>query len=186
MLSSLIAYRSWIVFAGTFFFGDSIVLAAGALAAQGHWAVWSVFGWALLGTVMSDTLWFSMSGRTLARIRRDPERLIRFDRLVARLDVWVGDHPHRGLLFIKLLYGTRVLSLVYMSVRAVPRRTFVLFDAIGATVWLAVLLPLGWFAGTQLAVWQRSVPKAELVLLVVVVTGFAIRKGWSWARRARV
>lgn len=61
-----------------------------------------------------------------------------------RLDACVGDNLHRGLLFVKLLYGTRVLSLVYMSVRAVPRRAFVL-----------------------------------------VVAGYAARKGWTWARRAR-
>ncbi len=185
MLSSLILYRSWIVFAGTFFFGDSIVLAAGALAAQGHWTLGSVFGWALLGTVVSDTLWFSMSGKTLQRIRRDPKRLIRFDQLVGKLDAWVGDHPHRGLLFIKLLYGTRVLSLVYMAVRGVPRRTFVLFDTAGAVVWLAVLLPIGWFAGKQLEALQQTVPQAQVLLLVLFAAVVVGKKGWTWARRAR-
>lgn len=185
MLTSLIAYRSWIVFVGTFFFGDSIVLAAGALASQGHWQLSGVFVWALFGTVLSDTVWFSISGRTLARIRRNPERLVRFDRIVAKLDRWVGDHPHRGLLFVKLLYGTRVLSLVYMSVRQVPARRFILFDAVGAALWLAVLLPLGWFAGTQLATLQRSVPQIEFVLLAVAVAGLAARRGWTWLRRAR-
>ena len=182
MFSSLIVYRSWIVFVGTFVLGDSIVLSAGALASQGHWGLPSVFGWALLGTVVSDTMWFSMSGRTLARIRRDPDRLVRFDRVVDKLDRWVGDHPHRGLLFVKLLYGTRVLSLVYMSVKEVPTRRFVVFDTVGAMLWLGVLLPLGWIAGTQLDVLQRSVPHAEMLLLVVAIVGFAVKRGWSWMR----
>lgn len=184
MLTSLITYRSWIVFVGTFFFGDSVVLAAGALAAQGHWQLPWVFAWALLGTVISDTVWFSMSGRALARIRRDPDRLARLNRVTAKLDRWVGDHPHRGLLFVKLLYGTRVLSLVYMSVRRVPTRRFVTFDAFGAMLWLAVLLPIGWFAGTQLAAMERSVPRVEVLLLVVAVLGVAARKGWRWMRRS--
>ncbi|HDH24934.1 MAG TPA: hypothetical protein ENH00_01900 [Actinobacteria bacterium] len=184
VLSSLIVYRSWVVFVGTFVLGDSVVLAAGALASQGHWGLPSVFGWALLGTVISDTLWFSMSGRTLARIRRDPDRLVRFDQVVGKLDRWVGDHPHRGLLFVKLLYGTRLLSLVYMSVREVPTRRFVMFDAVGAMLWLGVLLPLGWVAGMQLEVLQRSVPRAEVVLLAVAVVGFAVKRGWSWMRRS--
>ncbi|NOY56242.1 MAG: hypothetical protein GXP34_09685 [Actinobacteria bacterium] len=183
VLSSLIIYRSWVVFLGTFILGDSVVLAAGALASQGHWDLPSVFGWALLGTVVSDTMWFSMSGKTLARIRRDPDRLVRFDRVVDKLDRWVGDHPHRGLLFVKLLYGTRVLSLVYMSVKEVPTRRFVMFDAIGAMLWLGVLLPLGWVAGTQLEVLQRNVPRAEIFLLVVAVVGFVAKRGWIWMRR---
>ena len=63
-VSWMTSYHSWIILAGTFVFGDSIVLAASGLAAHGQWPVSSVILWSFLGTLISDTMWFKLADRT--------------------------------------------------------------------------------------------------------------------------
>lgn len=46
MIESILLYPSWMILFGTVLFGDSIVLAASAMAATGRWSVWAVLIWA--------------------------------------------------------------------------------------------------------------------------------------------
>ncbi len=113
----LASYHAWIILVGTFFFGDTIVLAAAGLASHGQWPVAPVVIYSFLGTVISDTMWFTLAERTMHKIRSDSDRAASFDRLTTRLDGWLGEQPQYGLLFVKFLWATRTLSIVYMASR---------------------------------------------------------------------
>ncbi len=178
--------HSWIILAGTFVFGDSIVLAASGLAAHGQWSVLSVFIWSFLGTLMSDTIWFKLADGSLQKIMRDPAREAAFDRMTARMDRWTGESPHRGLLFVKFLWGTRTLSIVYMASRDVSTRTFVLFDAIGTVLWLAVLVPIGFLAGKGVATLSADLTRLEYALPILLILAIGLKRGRTWILNRRV
>lgn len=174
---------SWAVFVGTFFLGESVILASAALAAQGSWSVWAVAGWAFAGTVLSDAVWFSAAGRGVRGLRGDPGRAERLDRHVARLDRWTGQRPHRALLFVKFVYGTRILSISYLSVRGVPLRRFVTFDAAGTLIWLAVIVPLGYLGGRGLSGMGVDLAGLERGLVGLIAVGVLARAVVLWWRR---
>lgn len=180
------SYHSWIILAGTFVFGDSIVLAASGLAAHGQWSVGSVILWSFLGTLISDTMWFKLADRTLQKIMSDPAREAAFVRMTARMDRWVGESPHRGLLFVKFLWGTRTLSIVYMASREVSTRTFVLFDAIGTLLWLAVLVPIGFLAGHGVANLSADLTRLEYALPILLVLAIVLQRGRTWILNRRL
>lgn len=183
MIALALPTGSWTVFVGTFFLGESVILASAALAAQGSWSVWAVAGWAFAGTVLSDAVWFSVAARGLRGLRRDPRRAERLDRHAARLDRWTGQRPHRALLFVKFVYGTRILSISYLSLRGVPRQRFVTFDAVGTLVWLAVIVPLGYLGGRGLSVVGVDLAGLERGLLGLVAVGALARAVVLWWRR---
>lgn len=186
MATWLTSYHSWIILAGTFFFGDSVVLTASGLAAHGQWPVTSVVLWSFLGTLISDTMWFKLADRTMHKIRGNEERAASFYRLTNRLDGMVGEHPHRGLLFVKFLWGTRTLSIVYMASRKVPTRTFVVFDAIGTLAWLAVLVPIGWLASQGIANLNGDLTRIEYGLPILLVLAVMLKKGRAWVLNRRL
>lgn len=176
MFESLALHKSWIVFVGTFFLGESVVLAASALAAHGSWSVAAVAGWAFAGTVASDTLWFRTARLGLDRWSTGA-KAGRLSRATVRLDRLTGDHPHRALMFVKFVYGTRIASIAYMAVRGVPAHRFVVFDAIGTCIWLAVMIPIGWAIGLGLDRLGADLKRVEwlvvgIVLVVAVGRGF--------------
>lgn len=183
MVAGLSLASWWVVFVGTFFLGESVILGAAALAAQGTSSVWSVAGWAFAGTVLSDTVWFTSAGRAVAVVNRDGERAARLARHGQRLDRWTGTHPQRALLFIKFVYGTRILSITYLAWRRVDPATFVAFDAAGTAVWLAAIVPVGFFGGRGLERAGVDLTRFEVGFAVVVVVAVVVRAAMLWRRR---
>ena len=118
--------------------GETVVLAAVVVATQGVWSLTDVMLWCFAGTVASDAAWFRLAGavdeRWLAE-RAGPRRR----RVLASLRGLTGERPWAALVFIKFLYGSRFLMLVYLATRRVPLRRFLAFDALGTVLWLAVL-----------------------------------------------
>lgn len=178
-------HKSWIVFVGTFFLGESVVLAASALAAQGSWSVVMVAIWAFLGTVISDTVWFRTARTGLDRWSSGAQAQ-RLEKAAARLERLAGEHPQRALLFVKFIYGARIASIGYMAIREIPTRTFVAFDAVGTAIWLAVMLPLGWFLGVGLDRLGTDLRKFEEAMLGIVLVAATVRgiKAWRTHRSA--
>ena len=176
----LSSYHSWIILVGTFVFGDTVVLAAAGLAAHGQWSVWAVVAWAFMGTLASDSMWFKLADRRLKRIRTDAAKLHNFERVTARLDGWVGSQPHRGLLFIKFVWGTRMLSIVYMAAKRVSFGRFFVFDTFGIVLWLAIMVPIGWFVGKGMAGLGETLTRVEYALPVLLAVGLLLRKGMTW------
>jgi membrane protein DedA with SNARE-associated domain len=139
------------IFLGTFCFGETVVIAATLLAVRGYWNASDVFIAAFAGTVTSDAAWYLL-GHHVHRLLAGRSRTVPVRRrLLARLDRMTGRRPFLALLFVKFLYGTRILTIVYLAARKIGFKTFVLFDALGTAIWLAVLLPVAWTAGGSTA-----------------------------------
>ena len=171
------------VFVGTFLLGESVILAAAAMAGQGTWPVTWVAGWAFAGTVISDVAWFTAANRGIAALGRNPERARKLDVHARRLDRWTGARPCRALLFIKFVYGTRILSIAYLSLRKVSRRRFASFDAAGTAIWLAVIIPIGYLAGRGLGSAGVDLVRFEGVFAILVVLAVAARALVWWRHR---
>jgi membrane protein DedA with SNARE-associated domain len=123
---------------------DLLLLVAGYLISA------EVFTWrvtlpiAYAGVVGGDCILYWVGTQIRTHSRRWASRFIR----PGRLDViapWFnfGD----GIVFIaRLVPGTRALVFVSSGARGMPFRRFLVFDALGAAVWVPLLL----FAGAQI------------------------------------
>lgn len=173
-------HHVWIIFFGSFLLGESLILTASALAAQGHFGVWSVIGWAYLGTVLSDAGWFMLAGKARSFIERNPDRRQRYERVLAWLDRRFGARPERALLFIKFVYGTRIATITYLSLRRTPWRVFAGLNAIGTAIWLAVIVTVGWLAGKGLASLGANLSRLEYLLPLLLISALVIRGIFKW------
>lgn len=167
MENLIIIYHNWAVVVGAFFFGESIIITAAYLAAELGWNIFYLVLAAFFGTVISDTCWFFagrffdgfFSRKEYYRKRREEASV-----LLSRL---TGERPFIALLYIKFLYGSRIAMIVYLAARNVSFRLFTIFNSLGTMLWLAVIIPLGYFAGSTIA------PDASS-LLNVVGAGIAV------------
>ena len=154
--------------------GETVVLAATMVATQGSWSLAEVVAWCFLGTVISDAAWFKAAGVVDRRWLSAKAHGARYERTVAWLRAHTGERPYLALLFIKFLYGSRFLMLVYLATRRVTLRQFLVYDAIGTAVWLAVLVPAGWLLAHGL-VTVADVGRIEWVMLGLVAVLVALR-----------
>jgi len=157
--------------------GETVVLAAVIVASQSSWSMAEVVLWCFVGTVASDWVWFRLAGVAGNRLfeRRTPGD--RQERVLAWLRARTGERPQVALLFVKFLYGSRFLMLVYLATRRLATRQFLVYDAIGTAVWLAVLVPIGWLLGVGAL---QSEVRIELFGLAIVAVLLMLRGGSSW------
>lgn len=182
----LAAYQVPSVFAGAFFFGDSVILTAAYVAGQLAWSPIPLFLAAFFGTIAADTLWFLFGAKLLARfadsrfLKKEREKMSGF---VQRL---VGERPLVALILVKFLYGSRVAMILYVASRGMSLATFTLFNALGAIVWLLVFIPLGYLAGKGIgtAFPYIDVMPAALAVLVLSIVIFRLITIWMEKRSA--
>ncbi len=179
----LTAYHLPAVFVGAFFFGESVIITATYLAIQLGWSPITLALAALAGTVTSDTIWFLLSDTILRRLPTVPwfqKQRAQAAELMTRL---TGQRPFLALLFIKFLYGSRIAMIFYVASRHVPLLTFSVFNTLGAMIWLAVIIPIVYFAGQSAANLLPLYNKLQVGLVVLIFTALAYRLFSLWLTR---
>ncbi len=176
----LAEHHAWIIFFGTFFFGETIVLTAAGLAAHGHFSVWSVVVWSYLGTVISDGGWFLLARPVARYLDKDRVRRQRYEKVLTWLDRRFGARPERALLFIKFLYGTRIATIVYLSLRRVGVWVFLRLNFLGTGVWLSVIVTVGWLAGKGIESLSPELSRIEYLLPVILLLSVMLRGLVKW------
>lgn len=86
----------------------------------------------------------------------------RGERLFAR-------HGHIAIFLARFIFGMRIIAGPLAGVLHMPWRQFVLFNFLGATVWVTVISLLGYFFGSEWDTLVRVVGRVNLVIAIVVV-----------------
>lgn len=187
VIELLTKYQLIIVFVGSFFLGESVIISCGFLAAQGILNMPYVFILAFLGTVISDSLWFCC-GKLIFWKKKNFIDDKKYNKLVKRIDQITGKKQFWALLFIKFLYGTRILTIIYLSIRRIKFSIFTFFNSLGTILWLSVVLTIGWLAGKG---YGNVVPvfngvKYLLIGLIILLILYRVVSQWITKKIAKV
>ena len=96
------------------------------------------------------------------------------------LEKITGARPHLALLFIKAVYGTRILTIIYLSIRRVNFLRFLIFDAIGTAWWVGVIVLFGFLAGKSIEDLVPALDQLEYIVLAIVFVVVLWRLILSW------
>lgn len=178
MVESLVVrWGYWAVGIGTFFEGETVLIAAGAFAHRGLVSLPWVIVTALVGSIAGDQLWYQI-GRRLGR--PFVERHRRWRAQVARAEAWLA---RRGALFVlgfRFVYGIRMVTPMLLGASRYPTLRFVVLNVVGGALWAVLFGVVGWALGASLeAVIGRSTG-IEAAILVSIVLGAAV---WLVVRR---
>jgi len=151
----LIQHTYLIVFVGALidstgipFPGRLILVAAGALAARGEASAMVLVLLGAAGVAITDHLWYFTGSLGLDRVVRAFCRWTLNSELSARRTAdWFERYGALTIVLGRFFAGVRLLAWPLARPHGVGYPTFVLFDAIGALVWSAVWVGLGWFLG---------------------------------------
>lgn len=153
------------VFVGSIFEGETIVVLAGLLAFKNHLFLPFILVSAFFGSVVGDTTWFLL-GRY-----RGPYMMRRwsiFKKLTTPVEI-VGKRPVLISFFLRFMYGFRHIVPFSLGMTTFPIKKFVLFNSLGAILWVTVFGFLGFLFGDILEVVFGHIKRYELSLIVLVV-----------------
>ncbi|MGA3344327.1 MAG: VTT domain-containing protein [Terracidiphilus sp.] len=151
-----------------------VLLAAGALSAEHELSFSLAWLVGLVASLIADSTWFFIGRRyghhvlrILCKLSLEPTVCVR------RTQNSFGRRRATTLLFAKFVPGLATLAAPVAGQNGMGYWQFLLFDAIGATAWLAALLTLGRFFGdllkrdTNLLDWAGRFSGALLLLAIV-------------------
>lgn len=164
-----------------------VLLAAGALTAEGHlgFAVSFLAAWG--AALIADTLWFFIGRRYghfvlrfLCKLSLEPTTCVR------RTEVAFGRQRAGMLLFAKFVPAVATLAAPVAGQNGMSLGTFFVFDGMGTALWSGVLLALGRFFGMALQRNPRMLDWAGQFSGALLLSGIAGFFMWRLLRRRAI
>jgi membrane protein DedA with SNARE-associated domain len=165
--------------------GETILLLASFLAYSEHELnlAWVIVV-ATVATTLGGELGFAigrLGGRPLIERYRDvffirAESVARGERLFER-------YGPATVFFARFIFGMRMLASLLAGALRMPWRKFVLFNFLGATVWVTAICGAGYLFGRH---WERlahDLKRLDLAVGIVIVVGALL---WWWRRQRDV
>ena len=160
-----------------------VLMITGALAARGQLNVFELLGTAVAACLLADTAWFLIGRwmgrrvlRVLCRISLSPDGCVRQTE-----SIFTRFGPP-ALVVAKFVPGFASVATALAGAMHVRRGQFLLFDAIGATLWVGVGLALGWLfspAIEDIVNGLAQLGKWGLLLLALAAALFVAAKWWQ-------
>lgn len=156
--------------------GQTIMVAAAIYAGAGRLNVFAVGAIAFVAAVLGDNVgyWIGVRGgrRLVHRFGKyifiTPERLDWAERFFAR-------RGNRIVVVARFIDGLRQLNWVIAGITAMPWRTFLIYNAIGAALWVGWWTTISYLLGTHLVVIMEHAHRFKwwaIALVVIAVTTY--------------
>ena len=137
--------------------GETMLIAASLYAGAGHLNVWLVGVIAWLAAVLGDNVGYLIGrkgGRTVIErygkyVFVTPERL-------DRAEAFFIKHGGKVVTIARFIEGLRQLNGIIAGTVGMPWRRFLLFNALGAALWVATWTSLGYLAGNHVETISRD------------------------------
>ncbi len=166
--------------------GETILIAAAVYAGAGQLNIAVVVLVGFLAAVAGDNVGFAIGhfgGRAL---------VLRFGRYVflteARLgkaESFFGRHGGKVVTIARFVEGLRQANGIVAGLAKMPWRRFLLFNTLGAAIWVGAWSAVGYLAGNHLDAIYAQVKRYELYLLIALAVVVIALVAWHLLRRRR-
>ncbi len=164
----ILQYGAWAVAIGTFFEGETIVVAAGAMAHKGLLNFWEIVFAAFAGSTLGDMTWF-LGGRYFGRPLLD--RNEKWRKRSERIQAFTKRFGVGFILVFRFMYGIRTVTPAVLGATHYPVARYMILNAISAAIWAFCFTSIGWGVGEALThILARRGRIIELLIAAVVVS----------------
>ncbi len=159
-------YGLVIVFFGMMVEGTSMILISGVLCYLGILSFGSTFLVAVLGSVLSDHVWFILGrhyGQSILKKFPTFERRSKevFSSIRSNADIVASTS--------RFIVGGAIIFPLILGLKQYPQKKFTLFDTLGDTVLAFLGLSLGYFLGTAVETLFGKIERFEHLLLIILL-----------------
>jgi len=160
-----------------------LLMLTSALASRGQFNVFALLGTAVVACLIADTVWYQIGGalgrrvlRVLCQISLSPDGCVRQTE-----SVFTRFGPS-SLMVAKFVPGFASVATALAGAMHIRRTAFLLFDAVGATLWVSVALTLGWLfspAIDDILDTLEQLGRWGLMLVALALALFVAAKWWQ-------
>jgi membrane protein DedA with SNARE-associated domain len=163
-----------------------LLLACGALAKGGRLAPHLIVLTGLSACMIADNVWYMLGRRRGARVLRFICRVaLEPDSCVRQTETAFLRYGSRSLLVAKFIPGLNAVSAPLAAISGVSFGRFILFDTLGALIWILSYTALGYLFSGQLDRVGGYVARTGSGMAVLAVALLAAWIGWKFVQRRR-
>jgi membrane protein DedA with SNARE-associated domain len=163
-----------------------VLLAAGALAGEGQMHLTVVVALSAIAALLGDLFWYLIGRQKggsvlslLCRISLNPDSCVR-----RTLDIF-SRHGARTLLAAKFIPGINTVAPTMAGIFRLRLLRFLLYDGVGAGVWVILFTGLGYLFSDQLQQVADRALKLGIELVMVLAGSLAAYIIWKYVQRRR-
>ena len=163
-----------------------LLLACGALASTGRLSPHLVVFWGVAACLLGDNVWFAIGRRRGAGVLRFICRVaLEPDSCVRRTETAFGRYGSRSLLISKFIPGLNAVAAPLAAMSGVSLGRFLLFDTLGALVWMVSYVGLGYIFSGQLDMVGAYAERMGSWTLALAGGLVALWVAWKFFQRRR-
>jgi len=160
--------------------GETTLLFAAFLAfSEHHLTLWGIIVVGVIACTLGDNLGYWVGyhgGRSLL------ERQKRFfhisDEHLKRGERFFSRYGSFAVFIARFIFGMRIITGPLAGVLNMPWKKFVLFNFLGAVVWVSGVATLGYFFGSRWEWLMNELEEVEIALAVVLLIAWVILRLW--------
>ena len=146
--------------------GDSLLFAAGALAATGGMNLWILCAVLIVAAILGDTANYWIGKKSGNILQRKFPRIVKPEYLV-RTNVFFGRYGGKTIIFARFVPIVRTFAPFVAGAGAMSYGRFMMFNVVGALLWVLLLVPAGYlFANVEFVKKNFS----AVILGIIVVS----------------
>lgn len=149
--------------------GDSLLFAAGALAALGAFDVYALSILLFVAAVIGDAVNFAIARRMRARFLEGKAFYFIKAEHIARTQRFFEKHGAKTIVLARFVPIVRTFAPFVAGIGQMNYRRFVIYNVVGAFVWVGIFVPAGYFFGNLPAVRENFTLVIFAIILVSVM-----------------
>jgi membrane protein DedA with SNARE-associated domain len=169
--------------------GETVLIIAAIYAGTGRLSIWLVALIGFVAAILGDNVGFAIGhfgGRPLAErygkyILLTPERL---DKTASFFD----RHGGKVIVIARFVEGLRQANGIIAGITGMHWARFVPFNMLGAALWVALWVSIGYFSGSHIDTIYNAATRYEAyfgIAVGLVILAFIGRRVWRWRKRQR-
>ncbi len=161
--------------------GDSLLFAAGALAAIGAMNIWILWGTLLIAAILGDAVNYQV-GKHLGVKPFKPGAKIFKRKYLEKTEAFYARHGGKTIILARFIPIVRTFAPFVAGASQMCYRRFGFYNILGALLWTTSMLGAGFFFGTMPVVKENfSLVVIGIVIISALPIGIEIIKA-MWAR----
>ena len=163
--------------------GETALVVAAALAAQGKLDIWLVIAAAAAGAIIGDNAgyWLGRKGG-IALVRRYGQKVGLNEAKLDRVHAFFERHGAKTIFIGRFIALLRSWAAALAGVARMPYHTFSLYNALGGITWAGIFGGLGYAFGRNLPLLERYVGQISLALVLLAALGVLTALAIRWFR----
>lgn len=167
ILIGLIIFAESGLLVGFFLPGDTLLFPAGFFAAQGQLPLVGLIITVVIAAMLGDNVGYTIGKHAGHHIFRKQNGLLFRRDYIVRAQKFYEKHGGKTIIFARFLPILRTFAPVVAGVGTMPRKRFIVFDAIGAIAWATSVTLLGYWLGSKIPNLDRYLLPAILLAMLL-------------------